>query len=704
MINRNMRKKINLTCALAMAFALVLSGCSQSASTAVKDLSDSAIVASAATTESTEDIEIGDATAEVILSDSGSEVSGTGVEIDGSDIVIKSGGTYSFTGSLSEGRIKVEAEGKEVQIILNGVTITNSEKDAIYIEEAASAVIYVTEGTENNLTSGTKDSYEEAKTSVSEANSSDETASDEDTTTETAADEEEGLSNSQKATIMSKCDLTIAGSGTLNVNGYINNGIQSKTNLTIGSVSLTVVAANDAVKGGESVNIESGVFDLTAVGDAVQSDGTLYVADGSFTVKTGDGAASAEKKSDNMFGGGFGGMHMKSGRNSGETSTNSTGDNASQSAEGERPDFANGERPDFANGEMPQMTEGELPELPSGEAPQMTEGERPELPDGEMPQMAEGETPQMPSGDSSDSDMSQMFGMMDDAGDSYDSDSNSVSRKGFKSDGDMTISGGVFVMDTVDDAIHSNASLTIEGGEYTIQAGDDAVHAEAELVVDGGNITVDTCYEGLEASHITVNDGDINVTASDDGFNASSSGNDSLITINGGSVYVSSDGDGIDSNKDIVINGGTVYVDGPGNGGNAAIDVGTENQGTFVINGGTVTGIGMSSMLENADESSTQQTVTYVFDETLEAGTEITIKDASGNVVAEVTTTKSANAITYSSDQLKSGETYTFTASDLSGELTADSINATNSSGGMGFGGFGGGMRQGGSGKNSGGN
>ena len=86
-------------------------------------------------------------------------------------MVITAGGTYSFSGTLTEGRIKVEAENQDVVIILNGVTITNSEKDAIYIEYASSATIYVMDGTENTLTSGTEETYEAAKTATQEANS-----------------------------------------------------------------------------------------------------------------------------------------------------------------------------------------------------------------------------------------------------------------------------------------------------------------------------------------------------------------------------------------------------------------------------------------------------------------------------------------------------------------------------------------------------
>lgn len=688
MINKKMKSKMGIGLATVLAVALLVAGCGTSTGgneTATVNTENATVVAS-----SDASIDLSDVSAVITLSDNGSVVSGNGASVEDNDIVITAGGTYSFSGTLTEGRIKVEAEGQDVTIVLNGVTITNSEKDAIYIEYANSATIYVMDGTENVLTSGTETTYEEAKAATDEANaaaeadsasrnpgsapsaptndsasndasssSSDSAASEESvsaaeapsTDTASASDSaesteevDEGFSNSQKATIMAKCSLTLSGSGSLTVNGYINNGIQSKEILTISDVNLTLVSANDGLKAGTELNILSGTFDLDSYGDAIQSDGTLNIEDGYFDIFTGNGSASAEKKSEAMPGG------QRPGR--------------MQQADGS---------------ESEQTTEDGVPQMPEGQAPQMNGGDAPQMNGGEPPQMGNG---------------GFGGGMMDDAADSVDSDSNSVSQKGIKAEGTMTINGGTFTMDTVDDAVHGTSDVLINSGTFTITTGDDGVHSDTNLTVNGGTITVDDCYEGIEAGVITINDGEISVTSSDDGFNASTTLTDPEITINGGTVYVNADGDGLDSNKNLTINGGTVYVDGPSEDMNAAIDIGTENQGIFVVNGGTVTAVGSSGMLENADESSTQQTITYVFSEKLEEGTVITVSDSSGNEVASFTLIKGASAVTYSSADLVSGETYTFTAGDQSGEITADSINATNSTGGMGMGGFGGGMRQ----------
>ncbi len=743
MLNNKMRSKMGVGVAMAMAVALMVAGCG---TTSTKVETESATVVAS----SDSSIDVNEITAIITLSDNGSVVSGNGASVEDNDIVITSGGTFSFSGTLTEGRIKVEAEGQDVTIILNGVTITNSDKDAIYVEAANSATIYVMEGTENVLTSGTNATYEEAKAAVDEANSSSETVaqipaeqdenaestgmtsevvetaeSDASASDSSSEETDEGFSNSQKATIMAKCSLTISGSGSLTVNGYINNGIQSKESLTISDVNLTLVSANDGIKAGTELIILSGTFDIDSYGDAIQSDGTLNISDGYFDIFTGNGSASVEKKSEGMPGGGnhndsdmIAKMLERMGIEGATDLVTALEDaGALESAPREMStivDWLNGLVEDGTISSEYQATIDAIEENMSSFEQQMPGGQNQtnmQAPTGDNQQQVGGtpsDMPQAPSDSNSEQNgnMPQMGnggpgGMMDDMGDSTDSDSNSVSQKGIKSVGVMTIDGGTFVIDSADDAIHSGADLTINGGTFTITTGDDGVHSDTNLVINDGSITVSDSYEGIEAGVITVNGGDINVTSSDDGFNASTTLTDPEIIINGGNIYVNADGDGIDSNKNITVNGGTVYVDGPSEDMNSAIDIGSENQGIFVVNGGTVTAVGSSGMLENADETSTQQTITYVFDESLEAGTTITVSNSSGDEIASFTLVKGAKAVTYSSADLVTGETYTFTAGDQSGEITADEINATNSTGGFGFGGgMGGGPRQGGPGMN----
>lgn len=98
-----------------------------------------------------------------------------------------------------------------------------------------------------------------------------------------------------------------------------------------------------------------------------------------------------------------------------------------------------------------------------------------------------------------------------------------VSTKGIKASA-IKISGGTFNIDTLDDSIHSNGNALISGGSFKIASGDDGIHADVDLTIDGGDILITTSYEGLEGQNITLNDGNIHLTATDDGVNAAGNG------------------------------------------------------------------------------------------------------------------------------------------------------------------------------------
>lgn len=186
--------------------------------------------------------------------------------------------------------------------------------------------------------------------------------------------------------------------------------------------------------------------------------------------------------------------------------------------------------------------------------------------------------------------------------DSTTEEDDTVSQKGVKADGTLTISGGSFQIDTVDDAIHANEDLLITGGEFHLSTGDDGIHSDTALTIQDGTFTIPYCYEGIEGLSITIDGGTYDITSADDGLNAAggadSSGfggrmpgqegfggsSDSFIVINGGEFVIVSTGDCIDSNGSLTINGGTVDLTCNGS-GNTALDCG----GTYANNGGTVT-------------------------------------------------------------------------------------------------------------------
>lgn len=326
------------------------------------------------------------------------------------------------------------------------------------------------------------------------------------------------------------------------------------------------------------------------------------------------------------------------------------------------------------------------------------------------------------------------------------SDDNSASCKGLKAGKALVISGGSITIDAQDDALHTDGDMTISGGECILSTGDDGAHAALSLTVLDGKITVLTSYEGLEANQITLADGELDITATDDGINANGgsdgfsggfgggmggsfggrrndtnnhsgdmtppdgnapSGNpptmpgqdaaDSTTTddttdkqpvllITGGKITVNADGDGLDSNGNLRVEGGDITINGPANGGNGALDIGTENGGAGVIAGGTLIALGASSMAENFGSTSTQCAFLVTMN-SFGAGEMITITDSQGNVLYTGVTVKSANSVVFSSADLVVGETYTVTIGSNSATVTQSSTVVGNSNGfGGGFG------------------
>ena len=142
--------------------------------------------------------------------------------------------------------------------------------------------------------------------------------------------------------------------------------------------------------------------------------------------------------------------------------------------------------------------------------------------------------------------------------------------------------------------ISSDGDLTFVGdGSVSVSGNDKGIHADGKIVIDGGTFKI-AGTEGIEATNIVINGGDINIEATDDGINASQKSNNYSIAfeMNGGNVTITmgpGDTDAIDSNGDIYINGGTLTITGQ-----SPFDYdGTAKYsgGTMVINGQTTTTI-----------------------------------------------------------------------------------------------------------------
>ncbi|WP_281702987.1 carbohydrate-binding domain-containing protein [Cryptobacterium curtum] len=212
-------------------------------------------------------------TASTISFSSGTaDVSGSGVEVQGSHVTITAAGTYVVSGTSDAASIVVAAgENNKVQIVLDGVQLTGSDGPCITVSSADKVFLTLADGTDNVLS---------------------------DASTWTLSGED-GEAN---ATVYSASDLTINGSGSLTVNATTHNGITSKDDLKITDGTITVDAANTGLRGKDSVRIAGGTVTVTAQNDGIKSDndedadkGFISIDDGTVTVVSQDKALNASQ-------------------------------------------------------------------------------------------------------------------------------------------------------------------------------------------------------------------------------------------------------------------------------------------------------------------------------------------------------------------------------------------------------------------------
>ena len=651
------RLTLRLLC-IALCACMALNGCSSTSLpddtlSSEQEETESSVSSSEDSAYTYSDYELDDSfdrqsAASITLSGSTAQSNGSGVSINNATVTISKEGCYLISGELEDGQIIVDAgDSDKVQLVLDKASIHCSTGSAILVRNADKVKVTLAADSENELSDGTEYQTDD---------------------------------DNPDAALFSKDDLVINGSGSLTVQGNYKHGIAGNDDLVITGGRLTVNSLSHALRGKDSVAILDGTFVLTSQkdgiqasntedstkgwvqsdggnftiqssGDGIQAETNLSIYDGSFTITSGGGAVNGADHTENR-GGGFG------------------------RPGGNRPDSANGQ----TSPEMPSQpaeggqTPSEMPSQPAegGQTPS------------EMPsQPAEGEQ----SSSGNESDYSELIFDPDDFDDTSTADSDTtVSTKGIKAGNALLIQQGTFVIDSADDAIHSNYSVTIDGGSFQLSSGDDGIHAEAYLNINGGTTTIAESYEGLEAAQIHISGGTTQVFSSDDGLNATGGSSFELvdgllvlkdisssdteqtfggrggmfevedncdITISGGNLTVTtSNGDGIDSNGSLNVSGDTVLVFGSSSGGEGALDY----TGSSSISGGTLVALGSSGMAQSMEPDDSHATLMVTWDEVQPAGTRLTLCTQQGEILCSLQSTNSFQTAVIGTDSLSAGQ------------------------------------------------
>lgn len=207
----------------------------------------------------------------ITLADHQSSSDNKKVEINDNIITITNTGTYIIKGKLTDGQIVVDADDTDkIQLVLNGVDISSQSTAAIHITEAKKVFITMAEKSKNTLS--------------------------------TANEFVRTEKNKADGVIYSKQNLTLNGSGQLQIQSPYGHGIVCNDDLIIASGTCTITAAKHSIKANDNINIADGKLNLTAKKDALHCDndsddkqGNIYIKNAEISIHAEDDALHASR-------------------------------------------------------------------------------------------------------------------------------------------------------------------------------------------------------------------------------------------------------------------------------------------------------------------------------------------------------------------------------------------------------------------------
>ena len=183
---------------------------------------------------------------------------------DGKDTTITEAGVYVISGTAKDASIIVDAaDDAKVQIVLENVSITNSDSPCIYVKNADKVFVTTAADSENTLTvSGSFTADGDTKTD---------------------------------AVIFSKDDIVLNGEGKLNISST-DNGISGKDDIKITGGTININCTADAIEANDSISVADGNITINTQKDGLHAEndddntqGSIYISGGTFTISSAEG-------------------------------------------------------------------------------------------------------------------------------------------------------------------------------------------------------------------------------------------------------------------------------------------------------------------------------------------------------------------------------------------------------------------------------
>lgn len=417
---------------------------------------------------------------------------GNAININNGIYTITSAGTYYATGKLEQGQIYVDAADSDVELDLEGVSISSSTYSPIYVNDVETFTLKVKKDTTNYI-------YDLRTTDYS-----------------TSTDETQGNS----AIYVNNGDLKINGKGTLSVISNNNSGIHGKDNVTVKNVTMLIKALNNGIKGNDKVTIEenptigivAGNNGITTSNSDMGSNaqhGYIYINGGTITINSyGDGIDAAyavevgtSTDSDGVVYTPVVDIYTNKYSSYTNTTATLTSESLTYGGPGGRPGDGGG----FDGGGM--------------------QG-------GSSAEKADDSAKGIKANESITINAGKIFVY------SYDDSihtNNDTLDTGVKASANIYINGGELTLKASDDAIHADGTLTVSGGTVYIPESHEGLEGNI-INITGGNITVVGNDDGVNASkQINISGGKLDVTVSPNGDTDGIDSN-GTITITGGVV------------------------------------------------------------------------------------------------------------------------------------------------------------------------